>query len=46
MIGFYAVELAVKALNGETLDPIVDTGCKFYTHENMDEPSIAQLLYD
>jgi ribose transport system substrate-binding protein len=46
MIGYYAVELAVKAINGETIDPIVDTGCQFYTHENMDEPSIAQLLYD
>ncbi|GHU79153.1 LacI family transcriptional regulator [Clostridia bacterium] len=45
-IGYYAVELAVKALNGETVDAIVDTGCQFYTYENMDEPSIAQLLYD
>lgn len=27
MIGYYAVELAVKAMNGETLDEIVDTGC-------------------
>ncbi|MDD3920778.1 MAG: ABC transporter substrate-binding protein [Eubacteriales bacterium] len=46
MIGFYAVELAVKSLNGEKVDEIVDTGCQFYTSENMEEPSIAQLLYD
>ncbi|MDR1262224.1 MAG: ABC transporter substrate-binding protein [Oscillospiraceae bacterium] len=46
MIGYYAIELAVKALNGETIDETVDTGCQFYTYENMDEPSIAQLLYD
>lgn len=46
MIGFYAVELAYKALNGETVDAVVDTGCQFYTSANMDDPAIAQLLYD
>lgn len=46
MIGYYAIELAVKALNGETLDAIVDTGCKYYTAENMDDPDIAALLYE
>ena len=46
MIGYYAIELAVKALNGETLDAIVDTGCKYYTADNMDDPDIAALLYE
>ena len=46
MIGYYAVELAAKVLNGETVDPIVDTGCRFYTYENMDDAEIAPLLYD
>lgn len=46
MIGYYAVELAVKAINGETIDEIVDTGCQFYTYENMDADNIAPLLYD
>lgn len=46
MIGFDAVELAVKAINGEQVDAIVDTGCQFYTAANMDDASIAQLLYD
>ena len=46
MIGYYAVELAVKAMNGETLDEIVDTGCKFYNKDNMEDPAIAALLYD
>jgi len=46
MIGFYAVELAYQVLNGETVDAIVDTGCQFYTSANMDDPAIAQLLYD
>jgi ribose transport system substrate-binding protein len=46
MIGFDAVELAVKAINGEQLEPIVDTGCQFYTAANMDDAKIAPLLYD
>ncbi|MDO4547966.1 MAG: substrate-binding domain-containing protein [Clostridia bacterium] len=46
MIGYYAVELAVKAINGEPIDEIVDTGCQFYTYENMDDEAIAPLLYD
>ena len=46
MIGYYAVELAYKAINGETLEPIVDTGCRFYTAANMDDAAIAPLLYD
>ncbi len=46
MIGFYAVELAVKAMNGEAVDAVVDTGCQFYTAENMDDEKIAPLLYD
>jgi ribose transport system substrate-binding protein len=46
MIGFYAVELAVKAMNGEKVDEIVDTGCQFYTASNMDSERIAPLLYD
>jgi ribose transport system substrate-binding protein len=46
MIGYYAIELAVKTLNGETVDAVVDTGCKFYNSENMDDPDIAKLLYE
>ncbi len=46
MIGYYAVELAVKTLDGETVDEIVDTGCKYYTSENMEDPDIAALLYE
>ncbi len=46
MIGYYAVELAVKTLNGEKVEPLVDTGCQYYTSENMDDPKIAPLLYE
>lgn len=45
MIGFLAVELAVKAINGEAVADS-DTGCKFYNSANMDQADIAQLLYD
>ncbi|MFW5695532.1 MAG: ABC transporter substrate-binding protein [Alkalispirochaeta sp.] len=44
-IGYLAVELAVKAANGESVSD-VDTGAVFYNADNMDESDIAQLLYD
>lgn len=44
-IGYKAVELAYQAANGEEVFD-VDTGAKFYTAENMDNPDIAPLLYD
>ncbi|HAJ95194.1 MAG TPA: LacI family transcriptional regulator [Actinobacteria bacterium] len=46
MIGYLAVELAVKAINGETIAEMIDTGAKFYNAANMDEPDIAVLTYD
>ena len=46
MIGYYAVELAVKVLNGETVDEVVDTGCRYYTYQNMNDADIAALLYE
>jgi ribose transport system substrate-binding protein len=45
MIGYLSVELAVKAINGESVAD-TDTGCKFYNKDNMDQADIAQLLYD
>lgn len=44
-IGYLAVELAYKAAMGESVSD-VDTGAKFYDASNMDDPDIAQLLYD
>ena len=44
-IGYKAIELAYKAYNGQPVSDI-DTGAKFYTAENMDNPDIAPLLYD
>jgi ribose transport system substrate-binding protein len=45
-IGYLAVELAYKAIKGETVDAVVDTGCKFYNYENIDDRDISQLVYD
>ena len=45
MIGYYAVELAVKAARGESVSDI-DTGAKWYDASNMDQEDIAILLYD
>ena len=44
-IGYLAVELAVKAANGEEVAD-VDTGAQWYTAENIDQPEIALLVYD
>lgn len=45
MIGYYAVELAVKAANGEEVSD-VDTGAQWYTAENIDDEMISMLVYD
>lgn len=45
MIGYYAVELAVKAANGEEVADI-DTGAQWYNAENIDDEMISMLVYD
>ena len=44
-MGEALVELLVKAANGEPVED-VDTGCQWYTAANMNDPEIAQNLYD
>ena len=44
-IGYQAVELAIKAVNGETVSD-VDTGAIWYNAENIDTPEVAELVYD
>lgn len=44
-IGRKTIELAVKAAKGESVSD-VDTGCQWYTAENMDDENIAPNLYD
>ncbi|WP_295955226.1 ABC transporter substrate-binding protein [Rhodoferax sp.] len=45
-IGYKTVEAAVKALKGEKLPKIIDTGFYFYDKSNIDDPKIAAVLYD
>ncbi|MBV9286930.1 MAG: substrate-binding domain-containing protein, partial [Hyphomicrobiales bacterium] len=45
-IGKCVVDSAVKALKGEKLPTVVDTGFYWYDKTNMNDPKIAPLLYD
>lgn len=45
MIGYYSVELAVKAAKGEEVADI-DTGAQWYNAANIDDEMIAMLVYD
>jgi len=45
-IGYKTVEAAVKALKGEKLPKIIDTGFYWYDKSNIDDPKIAAVLYD
>ena len=44
-IGYKCVEAAVKAVNGETLDKVIDTGFFWYDKTNIDSDQIKPLLY-
>ncbi|MDM0116505.1 ABC transporter substrate-binding protein [Variovorax sp. J22R133] len=45
-IGYKTVEAAVKALKGETLPKVIDTGFYWYDKGNIADPKIAAVLYD
>lgn len=45
-IGYKTVEAAVKALKGEKLPKIIDTGFYYYDKTNMKDAKIAAVLYD
>jgi ribose transport system substrate-binding protein len=45
-IGYKTVEAAVKALKGEKLPKIIDTGFYYYDKSNIADPKIAAVLYD
>ena len=45
-IGYKTVEAAVKALKGQKLPKIIDTGFYYYDKTNIDDPKIAAVLYD
>lgn len=45
-MGYKTVEMAVKAIKGETLPKVVDTGFFWYDKTNIADPKIAAVLYD
>ena len=45
-IGYKTVEAAVKALKGEKLPKVIDTGFYWYDKSNIDDKKIAAVLYD
>ena len=45
-IGKCTVDSAVKALKGDKLPKVIDTGFYWYDKTNIDEPKIAAVLYD
>ena len=45
-IGKCVVDSAVKALKGEKLPKVIDTGFYWYDKTNMNDPKIAAVLYD
>jgi ribose transport system substrate-binding protein len=45
-IGKCTVDSAVKALKGDKLPTVVDTGYYWYDKSNIDDPKIAAVLYD
>ena len=44
-IGYKCVEAAVKAISGEEVEKVIDTGFFWYDASNMDSEEIAALLY-
>ncbi|XAH22605.1 ABC transporter substrate-binding protein [Xylophilus sp. GW821-FHT01B05] len=45
-IGYKTVEAAIKALKGEKLPKVIDTGFYWYDKSNIDDPKITAVLYD
>lgn len=45
-IGYECVAAAVKAINGETLPKVIDTGFYWYDASNIDDAEIKAVLYD
>jgi ribose transport system substrate-binding protein len=44
-MGVELVKAAVKAINGESLPPTIDTGYYWYDKSNIDDPEIQAVLY-
>lgn len=44
-IGYVTVVLAVKLINGETVEKMTDAGSKLVTKENMATPEMEAIFY-
>lgn len=45
-IGYETVKAAVMAANGETVEPLIDTGFFYYDASNIEAPEISAVLYN
>jgi ribose transport system substrate-binding protein len=43
-MGYEAVKALVRHLNGEKVDPVIDTGVTLITRDNLDKPEIKKLI--
>ena len=44
-MGFDGVTAAIKAINGESVEPRIDTGVTVVTMKNFNEPAVQKILY-
>ncbi len=45
-IGYKTIENAVKSLNGEKIDKVIDSGCFWYNADNIDDDDVQQAMYE
>lgn len=45
-MGYKGIETAVKYLNGETVESVVDTGFYWYDADSMDDENIQRMIYE
>lgn len=45
-IGYKTIENAIKDLKGEKIPKVVNSGCFWYTADNIDDKSVQQAMYD
>ena len=45
-IGYKTVEAALKAIKGQPVEKVIDTGFYYYDKTNIDQPEIKAVLYD
>lgn len=43
-MGYLAVQTIVKKLNGETVEPVIDTGVRLITQESLKDPQVREFL--